>query len=73
MSEFPHSPDDVIDPRWNSYLQPRRSTRPAQHTNSMSADELNRELRAIVGRWEAGDEGPHETLEALRELAERAL
>jgi hypothetical protein len=39
----------------------------------MPADELDRHLRAIVERWEAGAEGPHETLEALRELAERAL
>jgi hypothetical protein len=39
----------------------------------MPADELDQQLRAIIGRWEAGDKGPHETLEALRELAERAL
>jgi hypothetical protein len=73
VPEFPTSPDHVIDPRWNSYLRPRQSTRPAQHAHAMPADELDRQLRAIVGRWEAGDEGPHETLEALRELAERAL
>lgn len=73
MSEFPHSPDEVIDPRWNSYLRPRQSTRPAQHAHAMPADEVNRQLRAIVARWEAGDEGPYETLVALRDLADRAL
>lgn len=73
MSEYPQSPDDVIDPRWNSYLQPRQSTRPAQPSHAMPIDEVDTELRAIVSRWQTHEEGPYETLEALRDLAERAL
>jgi hypothetical protein len=76
MAETPHSPDEVIDPRWNSYLRPGgglRRTLPAQPVGGVPADELTAHMRAILARWEAGDQDPHETLEALRQLAERVL
>ena len=89
MAEFPHSPEEVIDPRWNRYLhanQPgrpasgeqnrreeqaaQREVQPAQHGSDA---ELNAEIVKVLGPWRTGKAGPRETLEALRDLAERLL
>jgi hypothetical protein len=72
----PRSPDVVIDPRWNSYLNAESGsnrTHPARPADNVPAFELNARMRAIVAPWEAGEKDPHETLEALRQLADRVL
>jgi hypothetical protein len=74
--DAPQSPDEVIDPRWNSYLKVGRGdnrTHPAKPAGSIPAFELSAQMRAIVAPWEAGEKEPYETLEALRQLAERVL
>jgi hypothetical protein len=96
MAEFPHSPEEVIDPRWNRYLHPqdshepalrgqardgnqvaRPAVQPAQHgvqpARHASDAELNAEIAAALEPWRTGRSGPRETLEALRDLAERML
>jgi hypothetical protein len=74
--EYPHSPDDVIDPRWNSYLHAETAEGPAAlHTGQHKPDpgDLGREMRALIEPWQQGRRGTRETLEALRDLANRAL
>jgi hypothetical protein len=76
MSDFPRSPDEIIDPRWNVYLRPSggaKRTQPAQHGTSESDDELSAEMRIILEPWQAGEQSAHRTLQALRRLADRAL
>jgi hypothetical protein len=92
-AEYPHSPEEVIDPRWNRYLHPQESPEPARGGQRGSADrpavqpaqrgprpahhtsdaELNAEIAAALEPWRTGSAGPRETLEALRDLAERLL
>jgi hypothetical protein len=92
-AEYPHSPEELIDPRWNRYLhaqespepalgglhgsgdrpavQPApRGPRPARHASDA---ELNAEIAAVLEPWRTGSTGPRETLDALRDLAERLL
>jgi hypothetical protein len=88
MPEFPHSPEEVIDPRWKRYLHAHQPVSPAtggavgegpsggpgvQPAHHASDAELNAELARVLGPWRTGRSGPRETLEALRELAERLL
>ena len=76
MPDFPRSPDEIIDPRWNTYLRPargRNATHPAQHVATGSDDELSAEMRMILEPWQAGEQSAHRTLHALRRLADRAL
>jgi hypothetical protein len=93
MAEFPHSPEEVIDPRWNRYLHTQDShepalrgqhrggeqgaVQPAQHgprpAHRASDADLNAEIAAVLEPWRSGSAGPRETLEALRDLAERML
>ena len=77
MDADPQSPAEVIDPRWNSYLSVHRGgtgrTHPARPAGSVPAFELSAQIRAIVAPWEAGEKEPYETLEALRQLADRVL
>jgi hypothetical protein len=76
MPEFPRSPDEIIDPRWNTYLRPASGpnrTQPAQHGSSESDDQLSAEMRIILEPWQAGEQTAHRTLQALRRLADRVL
>ena len=76
MPDFPRSPDEIIDPRWNVYLRPSSGanrTQPAQHATSDSDDDLSAEMRQILEPWQAGEQTAHRTLQALRRLADRAL
>jgi hypothetical protein len=77
MPDFPGSPDEIIDPRWNTYLRPARgknATHPAQlGGHEANDDELSAEMRVILEPWQAGEQSAHRTLQALRRLADRAL
>jgi hypothetical protein len=71
MEHFPESPDDVIDPRWNHYLHADTALGPAHHPDS--TPELGRAMAELIEPWQAGRQGSRETLEALRQLANRVL
>jgi hypothetical protein len=69
---YPDSPDEVIDPRWNRYLHAQAPEGPAHHRLE-GGEQLGEAMRAIIEPWEAGRRGSRETLQALRELADRVL
>ena len=71
MEDFPESPDALIDPRWNGYLHPDAGLSPAHHPDD--AGQLGRAMSEIVEPWQRGLRGTRETLEALRQLANREL
>jgi hypothetical protein len=72
MEHFPESPDDVIDPRWNSYLSAEVAEGPA-HARTGGPEQLGQAMRAIIEPWERGLRGSRETLAALRRLADEVL
>ena len=69
--EYPESPSDVIDPRWDEYLHSEAALSPAHHPDG--AHRLGQEMAEIIEPWQRGHRGTRETLEALRQLANRAL
>ena len=78
MTEFPHSPDEIIDPRWQRYLHANEPAQPSSRGRVKPAHratdaELNAEIAAVLEPWRTGRAGPRETLEALRALADRLL
>ncbi|HEY3535004.1 MAG TPA: hypothetical protein VGK60_05510 [Pedococcus sp.] len=84
MEQDPHSPDEVIDPRWLGYLRAHQPEQPAQQPGAGRGDdvkpvhhasdaELNAEIVRALEPWRAGTAGPRPTLEALRDVANRLL
>jgi len=71
--EYPHSPQEAIDPRWTNYLHAESAAGTAGNQHSEAAAPLGDAMRAIIEPWQAGLRGTRETLEALRALADRAL
>ncbi|GAB3444475.1 hypothetical protein GCM10027517_24190 [Phycicoccus ginsengisoli] len=74
MAEMPHphSPDEVIDPRWTRLLHAGAGEESSSHGSSGHAH-LGEEMRAIIEPWEAGRRSTRETLKALKDLADDAL
>ena len=76
MTEMPHphSPDEVIDPRWTRMLHANagEGSASASHGSSDHAH-LGDEMREIIEPWQAGRRSTRETLKALKDLADDAL
>jgi hypothetical protein len=71
--EYPHSPEEAIDPRWTNYLHAESAAGPANGRHASPSAPLGDAMREIIEPWQAGLRGSRETLEALRALADRAL
>jgi hypothetical protein len=71
--EYPHSPEEAIDPRWSSYLHADDGSGPASLHTPDPSEHLGDAMREIIEPWQAGRRSSRETLEALRVLAERVL
>ena len=71
MEDFPETPDVVIDPRWNGYLHPDAGLSPAHHPDDAGSSAAP--WHEIIEPWQRGLRGTREPLEALRQLANRAL
>jgi hypothetical protein len=67
----PQSPDEAIDPRWDEYLHAQIPEGPAHPRGD--SEHLSEAMRAIIEPWQQGRRGPRETLQALRDLADRSL
>ena len=70
--EYPHSPEEAIDPRWNTYLHAESSEAVRGHLGDPAAP-IGDAMRAIIEPWQNGLRGSRETLEALRNLADQVL
>jgi hypothetical protein len=68
----PHSPDEVIDPRWTRLMRTKPET-PASEAGPGHHPHLGDEMRAIIEPWEDGQRTTRETLKALKDLADDAL
>jgi hypothetical protein len=68
----PHSPDEVIDPRWTRLMRTKPET-PASEAGPGHHTHLGDEMRAIIEPWEDGQRTTRETLKALKDLADDAL
>lgn len=73
MTEFPKSPDEVIDPRWSSLLHADTAEGPASIAEQHRARALADEMGAIIDPWQRGERSAEDTLEALRHLADQRL
>lgn len=71
--EYPHSPEEAIDPRWTNYLHAESAARTPHSQSGTAAAPLTDAMRAIIEPWQAGLRGSRETLEALRALADEEL
>lgn len=71
--EYPHSPEEAIDPRWTNYLHAESSAGATQDQSADPAAPLGDAMRAIIEPWQAGLRGSRETLDALRTLADQVL
>jgi hypothetical protein len=70
MEHYPDSPEEIIDPRWETVLHADTAQGPAHHPN---AGRLGQAMNDIIEPWQRGLRGTRETLEALRDLANREL
>jgi hypothetical protein len=68
----PHSPDEVIDPRWSRMLRSPAAEGSAAGSGN-GHPHLGEEMRAIIEPWEDGQRTTRETLKALKDLADDAL
>ena len=71
--EFPHSPDEAIDPRWTNYLHAQSVVAGEAKATTGNPAALGDLMREIIEPWQQGRRGTRETLAALRDLADREL